>query len=392
MISAPETDGKVVVAMSGGVDSAVAAALLVRESLPVVGITLRIWPSLRPGDADARFDSCCSPGAVEDARGVAAALGIPHYVLNYEAEFDREVIQYFTDAYLAGDTPNPCVACNSRLKFGSLLSRARGWGAGRVATGHYARIQRDPATRRYQLRRAVDARKDQSYFLYGLTQEQLAAALFPVGHLTKEETRRVAAEVGLAVAGKPDSQEICFAPGDYRTYLRQRAGTAILPGTIRDTAGAVRGRHQGVAFYTVGQRRGLGIGSHEPLYVIDLNPATNEVIVGQDRDLWTREVDVGHVNLIAIEALTAPLRVLAKIRYAQAPAPATLIPLATGAAHLCFEDPQRAVAPGQAAVFYALGDPDLVVGGGTICRRPRGGNGNADLRPSNAECGMRNAE
>jgi tRNA-specific 2-thiouridylase len=371
MTPVPQTDGKVVVAMSGGVDSAVAAALLVREGLPVVGITLRIWPSQRPAAPEAQFDSCCSPGAVEDARGVAAALGIPHYVLNYEAEFDREVIQYFTDAYLAGETPNPCVPCNSRLKFGSLLTRARGWGAGRVATGHYARIQRDPATGRYRLRRAVDARKDQSYFLYSLTQEQLAAALFPVGHQTKEETRRVAAEVGLAVAGKPDSQEICFASGDYRTYLRQRAGTAILPGTIRDTAGAVRGRHPGVAFYTVGQRRGLGIGGREPLYVIDLDPATNELIVGQDRDLWTREVEVGQINLIAIGALTAPLRVLAKIRYTQAPAPATLIPVATGAAHLSFEVPQRAVAAGQAAVFYDVNDPDQVLGGGTIKRKCR---------------------
>jgi len=369
MIPVPETDGKVVVAMSGGVDSAVAAALLVREGLPVVGITLRIWPSLRPTDAEARFDSCCSPGAVEDARGVATVLGIPHYVLNYEAEFDREVIQYFTDAYLAGETPNPCVPCNSRLKFGSLLTRARGWGAVRVATGHYARIQRDPVTGRHQLRRAVDSRKDQSYFLYRLTQEQLAAACFPVGHLTKEDTRRIASELGLAVAGKPDSQEICFAPRDYRAYLRQRAGAAIAPGTIRDTGGAVRGRHQGVAFYTVGQRRGLGIGSPEPLYVIDLDPATNEVIVGQDRDLWTREVDVEHVNLIAIEALAAPRRVLAKIRYAQPPAPATMIPLATGAARLCFEDPQRAVAPGQAAVCYDTDDPNLVVGGGTIRRK-----------------------
>jgi tRNA-specific 2-thiouridylase len=362
-----ERDGKLVVAMSGGVDSAVAAALLARQGLPVVGITLRIWPSLRPADLEERFDTCCSPGAVADARAVAAALGIPHYVLNYEAEFDREVIQYFTDAYLAGETPNPCVPCNSRLKFGSLLARARGWGASRVATGHYARIQRDP-TGRFQLRRAADPRKDQSYFLYGLTQEQLGAALFPVGHLHKEETRRLAADLGLPVAGKPDSQEICFAPGDYRSYLRQRAGSAILPGVIRDTGGAVRGRHQGVALYTVGQRRGLGIGGREPLYVIDLDPASNEVIVGEDRDLWTREVEAERVNLIAAAALTAPRKVLAKIRHAQTPAPATLTPLADDAVRLCFEEPQRAVAPGQAAVFYDAADPDLVVGGGTIRR------------------------
>jgi len=359
----------VVVAMSGGVDSAVAAALLARQGVPVVGITLRIWPSLRPVDPAQRFDSCCSPGAVEDARGVADALGIPYYVLNYEAEFEREVIQYFTDAYLSGETPNPCVPCNSRLKFGSLFTRARGWGATRVATGHYTRVEYHPATGRYVLRRAVDPRKDQSYFLYDLTQEQLAAALFPVGHLTKEETRRIAGELGMAVAEKPDSQEICFVPGDYRTYLRERVGAAILPGTIRDTAGTVRGQHQGLAFYTVGQRRGLGIGSHRPLYVIDLDPARNEVIVGEDRDLWTHEVEVGRVNLIAVARLDGPQRVLAKIRYAQAAAPATAMPLAGGRLRLCFDEPQRAVAPGQAAVCYDVSDPELVVGGGTILRK-----------------------
>lgn len=361
-------EGTVAVAMSGGVDSAVAAALLAREGVPVVGITLRIWPSLRPADPSQRFDSCCSPAAVEDARGVAQALGIPYYVLNYEAEFDREVIQYFTDAYLRGETPNPCVPCNSKLKFGSLFARAQGWGALRVATGHYARVDRDPGTGRYRLRRAVDPRKDQSYFLYGLTQEQMAGALFPVGHLRKDETRRIAAELGLAVADKPDSQEICFVPGDYRAYLRERVGTAIRPGTIRDAGGAVRGRHPGVAFYTVGQRRGLGIGNSQPLYVIDLDPATNEVIVGEDRDLWTREVEVDRVNLIAAGRLGGRERVLAKIRYAHTPAAATAIPLGDDRVRLAFDEAQRAVAPGQAAVFYDLADPDLVLGGGTIRR------------------------
>ena len=362
-------EGMVVVAMSGGVDSAVAAALLARQGVPVVGITLRVWPSQRPAALEARFDRCCSPAAVEDARRVAQALGIPYYVLNYEAEFDREVIQYFTAAYLHGETPNPCVPCNSRLKFGSLFSRARGWGATRVATGHYARVESDPATGRYRLRRAADPRKDQSYFLYTLTQEQLAGALFPVGHLRKEETRRTAAELGLGVAEKPDSQEICFVPRDYRAYLRERVGGAIRPGTIRDTGGAVRGQHAGMAFYTVGQRRGLGIGSGQPLYVIDLDPGTNEVIVGEDRELWTREVEVERVNLIASERLAASQRVLTKIRYAHVPAAATATPLADDRVRLTFEEPQRAVAPGQAAVFYDADDPDLVVGGGTILRQ-----------------------
>ncbi len=358
------TGEMVAVAMSGGVDSAVAAALLARQGLPVVGITLRIWPSLRPADPDQRFDSCCSPRAVEDAKGVAQALGIPHYVLNYEAEFEREVIQYFSEAYLQGETPNPCVACNSRLKFGSLLTRARGWGAAQVATGHYARVEQDSATGRYRIRRAVDLRKDQSYFLYGLTQEQLATTLFPVGELRKDETRRIAAELGLAVAEKPDSQEICFVPRDYRTYLRERVGAAISPGVIRDTGGAVRGRHQGVAFYTVGQRRGLGVSASQPLYVIELDPARNEVIIGEDQELWTREVEVERLNVIA-----APQRVLAKVRYAQSPAPATVVPLAEDHVRLCFDEPQRAVAPGQAAVFYDASDPDLMIGGGTIRRQ-----------------------
>ena len=378
-----QVKGTAVVAMSGGVDSAVAAALLARQGVPVVGITLRIWPSQRPADPSQRFDSCCSPGAVEDARAVAETLGIPHYVLNYEAEFDREVIQHFAEAYLNGETPNPCVPCNSRLKFGSLFARAKGWGATRMATGHYARVEYDPATGRYRLRRAVDPRKDQSYFLYDLTQDQLAAALFPVGHLRKEETRRLAAELGLAVATKPDSQEICFVSRDYRTYLRARVGDAIIPGIIRDAAGAVRGEHRGVALYTVGQRRGLGIANHQPLYVIHLDPGKNEVIVGEDKDLWTRDVEVGRVNLIAVARLAGPQRVLAKIRYAQPAAAATVIPRDADRVRLCFDEPQRAVAPGQAAVFYDANDPDLVVGGGTIRRRQR---------LSNAEHGMMNAE
>jgi tRNA-specific 2-thiouridylase len=357
--------------MSGGVDSAVAAALLARQGIPLVGITLRVWPSRRPATLQARFDSCCSPDAVEDARAVAERLGIPFYVLNYEEEFDREVIQYFLDAYVAGETPNPCVPCNSRLKFGSLYARAMGWGATQVATGHYACVEHDAATGRYRLRRGADPQKDQSYFLYNLTQEQLAAARFPVGGLLKEETRRLAKDLGLAVAEKPESQEICFVSGDYRSYLRERLGAAICPGPIKDTTGTIRGRHQGLAFYTVGQRRGLGLGSPKRFYVVDLDPETNELIVGEDRDLWTREVEVGGVNLIATERLEAPARVLAKIRSLHVPAAATATPLAGDGIRLDFDEPQRAVAPGQAAVFYDVDDPDLVIGGGTIRRSGR---------------------
>jgi tRNA-specific 2-thiouridylase len=365
-VTAPD---RVAVAMSGGVDSAVAAGLLVRAGRAVVGITLRIWPDRRSAEPADRFDTCCSPAAAEEARRVAERLGIPHYVLDYEGEFGREVIDYFTAAYARGETPNPCVPCNSRLKFGSLLMRAQGWGASSVATGHYARVERDATRGRWLLRRGADPRKDQSYFLYGLTQEQLARSVFPVGDLTKDETRRLARAWGLPVADKPDSQEICFVSGDYRDFLRERLPQSCRPGPIRDSAGAIRGSHQGLASYTVGQRRGLGIGSASPLYVIDIDPEHNEITVGDGRELLTSSVDVTGLNCIAIPELAEPRRVLARLRHGQTAVPARLVPDAPDGARLCFEQPQRAVAPGQAAVFYEPEDPDLVVGGGTVRRR-----------------------
>lgn len=355
--------------MSGGVDSSVAAALLVRQGYRVVGVTLRIWPDQRPGDPEEQFGSCCSPAAVRDARAVADRLGIPHYVLDYEEEFDREVIRPFVDAYLQGRTPNPCLACNSRLKFGSLRLRAEGWGASRVATGHYARVDRDPLTKRYRFRRGADPRKDQSYFLYELTQAQLAALCFPVGHLTKEDTRRLAREYGLPVADKRESQEICFVPGDYRVFLRQRAGESIQPGEIRDTSGKIRGRHRGVPYFTIGQRHGLGIGHPSRLYVVALDAGRNEVIVGERGALLTRDIDVERINLITLEGLDAPRRILAKIRYASAASPATLRPVSADRVHVRFDEPQGATAPGQAAVFYDAEDPEVVLGGGIVSGR-----------------------
>jgi len=265
------------------------------------------------------------------------------------------------------------VACNARLKFGSLLARAQGWGATRVATGHYARAGWDAGRGRWLLRRGVDPVKDQSYFLYGLTQEQLAAAVFPLGPQTKADTRRLARELRLPVAEKPESQEICFVADDYRAFLRERVPEAACPGPIRDSGGTLRGSHQGVAFYTVGQRRGLQIGSRSPLYVIDIRPERNELIVGEERELFTEAVAVGQLNWIAVPGLEAARRARVKVRSTQRPAGATLLPEGGDRVRCVFAEPQRAVAPGQAAVFYDAGDPDLVVGGGIICRKDEAG-------------------
>jgi len=365
--SPPGARGATVVAMSGGVDSSVAAALLSREGHHVVGVTLRLWSDGAGGPKATGPGQRCT--AIDDAQVVAERLGIPHVVLDCGPVFDRHVAQYFVAAYRRGETPNPCVPCNAWLKFGELLRAARDWGAAALATGHYARVEYHGATRRHRLYRAADRRKDQSYFLYALGQDQLAAARFPLGLLAKAETRRLARDFGLPVAEKADSQQVCFAAGDYRAYLRERLGAALTPGTVRDVDGAARGRHAGLPFYTVGQRHGLGLGNSRPLYVVELNPTTNEVIVGEDSDLWVRELEVEALNLIAVDRLSAPTRVRAKIRYAHEPQPATATPLSADRLRLTFDEPQRAVAPGQAAVLYDLADPDVVVGGGTI-RRP----------------------
>jgi tRNA-specific 2-thiouridylase len=355
----------VAVAMSGGVDSSVAAALLARQGHPVIGITLQMWSSVDAAD-DRAANSCRACHAVADARAVAERLGIPHHVLEAGAEFEREVAGPFTEQYLRGLTPNPCLPCNARLKFGTLLRRAQAWGATRLATGHYARIQHDPATGRFLLRRARDPRKDQSYFLSRLDQTQLAAALFPLGELEKAGTRRLAAELGLPVADKPESQQACFAAGDYREYLRQRAATALAPGAIRDLRGAVLGRHDGLALYTVGQRHGLGLGTPSPRYVLRLDAVRNEVIVGGVEDLDVAEIEISELNLIALSDLREARPVLAKIRSTGPLVAATVWPVLQGKHRLAFERPQRAVAPGQAAVLYDAADPDLVLGGGTI--------------------------
>jgi tRNA-specific 2-thiouridylase len=357
---------RVVVGMSGGVDSSVAAALLVAGGDDVVGVTMRVWPWQESDDAATRFGSCCGTEAVDDARRVAATLGIPYYLLNVADEFDRAVIRPFTQSYGKGRTPVPCLACNTDLKFGSLLARAQAWDGSAVATGHYARVTRDSVTGRWSLRRARDLRKDQSDFLWPLTQTQLAAARFPIGELTKDEVRDHARRLELATADKPDSQEICFVPdGDYRGFLRTRDPGVFRPGAIVDRDGRALGRHTGVAGFTIGQRKGLGVSGRRPLYVIDLDAEADRVVVGPATDLEETRLEVSRAHFISGEAPTGPLRVSAKIRHNHEPAAATVRVLGCGRAEVVFDAPQRAITPGQSCVWYR---DDEVVGGGIIER------------------------
>jgi tRNA-specific 2-thiouridylase len=359
---------RIVVGMSGGVDSSVAAALLVEQGYDLVGVTLRVWPWTEPDEPAKRFGSCCSPETVADARAVARALGIPYYVLNTEQEFDRTVIEGFAREYRVGRTPVPCVACNRDVKFGSLLARARAWDAVAVATGHYARVTRDGAGGRYLLWRGVDPAKDQSDFLWPLTQSQLAAACFPVGAMTKAEVRETARKLGLATAEKPESQEICFVPDDdYRGFLKRRDPGMFRPGAIVDAAtGDAIGHHGGLANYTIGQRKGLGLAASRSRYVVDLDPDRNAVVVGDAALLERDRLTATQANFIACEPPRAPMRVQSKIRHSQAPAPATVRALAPDVVEVVFEAPQRAITPGQSVVFY---DGERVVGGGVIARR-----------------------
>jgi tRNA-specific 2-thiouridylase len=357
---------RIVVGMSGGVDSSVAAALLVEQGYDVVGVTLRVWPWHEAGDPVKRFGSCCSVESVDDARQVARTLGVPHYLLNSEAEFTRAVIDPFVAAYAAGTTPVPCVNCNRNLKFGSLLARAAAWEATAVATGHYARVTHDEATGRYLLWRARDRHKDQSDFLWPLTQAQLAHARFPVGDLSKPEVREHARRLGLVTADKPESQEICFIPDDdYRGFLRRRDAAIFKPGPIVDTRGRRLGTHAGLAAYTVGQRKGLGLATGRALHVVDLDAETNTLTVGDPTDLERTRLVARDVNFIACEPPAESMRVEARIRHNHTPAPATVGALADGSAEVVFDTPQRAVTPGQSVVWYS---GDCVVGGGVISR------------------------
>jgi tRNA-specific 2-thiouridylase len=360
-MSAPSPNTRVLLGMSGGVDSSVAAYLLREQGYDVIGVTMKVWPQDCVSRAE---DKCCGPQAVADARGVAHALGIPHYVVDEANEFEKLVIDYFSSEYKAGRTPNPCVMCNEKLKFGNLLTKARALGATHIATGHYARIERDAAGHATLLK-AVDTRKDQSYFLFSLRQEQLAAAILPLGGLTKPETRALAKEMGLKTYDKEDSQEICFVPGnDYTAFLKSHLGEKEFhPGGVYFKDGTKMGDHEGIEFYTVGQRKGLGGGHGRPVYVIDIDAATQRVIVGDYDDLLRRDCFLSQTHFDV--ELTGPIEVTTKIRYNYAEVPAVVHPLPGNRARLEFAEAQRSVSPGQAAVCF-IGD--RVIGGGWIER------------------------
>ena len=354
---------RIVVAMSGGVDSSVAAALLAREGHEVIGLSMQLYDqSHRPEGPSGRSGTCCTIDDLHDARRVAAALSIPHYIVNFERQFGETVVSNFVREYTAGRTPIPCVHCNADLKFAVLAERALGLGARFVATGHYARVEHT-AGGRAVLMRGRDTEKDQSYFLFSLTQAQLAHALFPVGDLDKPAVRALARDLGLAVAEKPDSHEICFvADGDHAAFL-ERHGAAATPGPITDTAGRVVGTHDGIHRFTVGQRKGLGLSSPVRLYVVGIDPASQAVTVGPRAALERTDFSASDVNWIAGEAPAPGTRATARIRHRHPEAPVTIADAADGRVSGCFDAPQYAVAPGQAIVFY---DGDVVLGGGWL--------------------------
>ena len=363
-------DGKkqrVLLGMSGGVDSSVAGYLLREQGYDVVGVTMKVWPQDCISRAE---DKCCGPQAIADARGVAHSLGIPHYVVDEADQFERVVIDYFSSEYQAGRTPNPCVMCNEKLKFGSLWEKARALDCDFIATGHYAIIEHPEIhnTRdRAILRKGIDPRKDQSYFLFSLRQAQLQRALTPLGTMSKPEIRRIARSLSLKVADKVDSQEICFVPGnDYKAFLRSHLGEGEFHrGGIYDLSGNFLAEHEGIEMFTIGQRKGLPGGSPRPRYVVDIDAASNRVIVGEAEDLLVEEFEIERVNWSSREAANEPLPVTVKIRYSHPGTAATLIPLEENRALIRLNEAQKAVTPGQAAVCY---DGDIVVAGGWICR------------------------
>lgn len=356
-----ESKKRVVVGMSGGVDSSAAAAVLIEQGYDVIGITLKLWPQDCVSRAE---DKCCGPQAVMDARSVSNKLKIPYYLVDESADFQKQVIQYFADEYKAGRTPNPCVMCNEKLKFGTLIDRARQLGADLIATGHYARVHPNEDGSRMLLKRGMDPRKDQSYFLFSLRQELLRHILFPLGELTKDDSRNVARDCSLRTADKEESMEICFVPdNDYKGFLTKANLAETHQGDIVDVDGKVLGKHDGIEFYTIGQRKGLGISSPNPLYVLELDAEKNEVIVGPVEALDKQSFLMDRCNWIPFETLDSPIQATVKIRYNHPGCEATIRPVDRYTARVDLHIAQRAITPGQACVVY---QDDLVVGGGWI--------------------------
>jgi len=363
----------IAVAMSGGVDSSTVAAMLRAEGYNVIGLTMQLWNQRRlvghPGMPEAVQGRCCSLEDVYDARRVAETIGIPYYVVNQEDRFERDVVRPFVEEYLSGRTPIPCSLCNNHLKFDQLLTVAQQIGADAVATGHYARVEFDDDRARWLLKRPTDRSKDQTYFLFGLTQEQLSRTLFPLGGMTKPEVRELARQHGLALAEKPDSQEICFVPGgDYKNFLdaylaEQGESLPDTAGELVTTDGRVIGEHNGIHNFTVGQRKGLGVATGSPLYVLQIKGDTRQVVVGEPENLYAGTLLSRRINLISVRDLLEPMRVSVKIRHRHEPAPATIEKTGADQIFVTFDQPQRAITPGQASVFY---DGDVVVGGGWI--------------------------
>lgn len=354
---------KVVVGMSGGVDSSVAAWLLKKQGYDVIGVTMQIWQD-ELSEQQEENGGCCGLSAVDDARRVAERLQIPYYVMNFKKEFKENVMDYFVQEYIDGRTPNPCIACNRFVKWESLLKRSLDIGAEYIATGHYARVEQLP-NGRYALRKSATAAKDQTYALYNLTQHQLSHTLMPVGEYTKNEIREMAAEIGLVVANKPDSQEICFIPDhDYAKFIEENTDCRLEEGNFVDKYGNVLGRHKGITHYTVGQRKGLNLSMGHPVFVTAICPETNEVVIGENEDVFSNIVRCNKLNWMAIEGLAGgEMRVTAKIRYSHKGAPCVIRETGEDTVECVFDEPQRAATPGQAVVFY---DGDYVVGGGTI--------------------------
>jgi len=355
---------RVVIALSGGVDSAVAAAILKEEGYQVIGATMQIWPPDKVIPEVDHFSGYCGVGTIEEAKRVAHKLSIPHHVMNFKDIFAQKVIADFYKEYSQGRTPNPCIRCNQYIKFGVLLNRAKELGTDFVATGHHARIVKDEAKGRYLLKKGIDRRKDQSYVLYSLTQEQLSRILLPIGNLTKEKVREIARELGLPAATKLESQDICFIPdNNYSNFLKEYVPQAVKPGPILNKEGSILGQHRGIASYTIGQRRGLGISAKEPMYVTAIDQEGNAIMVGSKQEVYSKELIASRLNWITLAELRGTIRAKAKIRYRHKEAEAEVTPLDDSNVHVKFKEPQMAITPGQAVVFY---QGDTVIGGGII--------------------------